>query len=324
MQTVFLAKPHQTQPRILQWAAAHPDRVRLDSVPQFAGFDTHVVTVTDANVADDAKAACLLVQPHAHEPATTAAMMELLSQLIDGCRLDGTPTDLPRDDILRRTIVSVMPDGNPDGRARSPELFWDGSKWTNDEFWSVMRGVDPTTLKMWKRLDDWDLRRQSPRPLSLGIVYEQVAPFEYVEPNRSHRSAYWRLIRRMLAQRRYNYLLDLHQTEFERSDRNCMLILPILQPELPAPVQETNRAWGEEIVAAWAASGGRPIAEVAPLNYTGEQAEYLRRTWREVVTVTPTVTVEVQNNSPQTPPSEQVRLTETAIRVTLERALSEA
>jgi len=323
MSIPFLAKPHQTQPRILKWAAEHPELIRLDSVRQYVGFDVYAVTVTDTSVPDEKKTCCLFTQPHAHEPATTAGMMDFLCQVIEGRHLDGSPADLPREEILRNLLLSIIPDANPDGRSRSPELYWDGSKWSNDEFWYTMRGIDPRTLKMWERFDEWDLREQSPRPLTIGIVYEQVGPFEYVEPNRSHRSAYFRLIHHLLGQRRYHYLLDLHQTEFERSAHNCMVILPILQPELPEAIRATNQAWGEEIVAAWAASGASPLPEVAPLNYTGVQAEYFRRSWRDIVHTTSKITVEIQNNNPRTPPQEQVRLMDVAMRVTVERALRE-
>lgn len=320
----FLAKPHQTQPRLLRWASEHPRWVSLHSVTQYTGFPVYTLTITDPSVPEKDKIACFITQPHAHEPATTAAMMNFLSQILDGHHLDGTPTDLPREEILKRTLLSITPDGNPDGRARSPEIYWDGSKWSNDEFWCFMRGVDPLTRKMWKRLDEWDLREQDPRPLSLGIVYEPIGPFQYVEPNRSHKSAYFRLIHHHFAQRPYHYLLDLHQTEFVNSDRNCMVILPIVQNELPEAIQAENRAWGQEIVAAWQQAGARPVPEVRPLGYTGDQAEYLRRAWREVAPKVSKVTVEVQNNNPRTPPKEQMRLCEMAIRVTVERALRRA
>ena len=43
MSIPFLAKPHQTQPRILKWAAEH--RAVRRSVRQYVGFD--VATATD-------------------------------------------------------------------------------------------------------------------------------------------------------------------------------------------------------------------------------------------------------------------------------------
>lgn len=320
-QQEWLVKPHQTQPQLLEWARRYPHLVEMDSVQQFCGHEVYVITVTDRSVPDKDKRKCLFTQPHAHEPATTAACMNFLSQVLDGHHLDGSPTDLDRERILKETVLSFMPDGNPDGRSRSPELWWDGSKWSNDEFWCFMHGIDPRTLKMWERFDHWDLREQDPRPLSIGIVYEQIGEFEYVEPNRSHASAYFRLIHHMLDKYDYDQFLDLHQTEFVNSEHNCMMLLPILQNELPEDVQRENALWAQKIIAAWQQAGASPIPNAEPLNYTGVQGDYFRNRWGHIYRRMPCISTEVHNNHPRTPPIEQRRLTEIAIRVSVERLL---
>ena len=115
----WLAKPAQTDPKILAWAKQYPNLVTLDSLKTFDGHTAYALTIADRK-ADGDKRAILFSQPHAHEPAATAGMMDFLAQLLDGKHLDGRPTDLNREELLRRTILTFIPDGNPDGRAGRP------------------------------------------------------------------------------------------------------------------------------------------------------------------------------------------------------------
>ena len=48
----------------------------------------------------------LLAVPHAHEPAGTAAAMNFLNEIISGRRLDGKPTKLPREEILKKVRLT--------------------------------------------------------------------------------------------------------------------------------------------------------------------------------------------------------------------------
>ncbi len=194
--------------------------------------------------------------------------------------------------------------------------YWDGTQYTNDEFWTFMRGRHPETKKMWKRLGRWSIREENPE--TIGIVYEQINEHEYVEPNRDFNSSYFRLIKRIGKKYGYGRWLDIHQTEFQNSEYNAMVILPIIQNELPAKIQQANVDWANAIVQQWQAMGANPIPQSKPLGYTGEQAEYFRRTWREFMPTIPHVTLEVQNNNTRTPPAEQALLEEIGIRTSVE------
>jgi murein tripeptide amidase MpaA len=316
----WLAKPHQTEPQFLAWARDYPDWVELDTITQYVGLKAYSITVTDKSTPADKKSKLLFAVPHAHEPAGTVGCMQYLNQLLTGADFDGTPSDLERKKILSNCVLSFIPDANPDGRARAPVDYWDGTQYTNEQFWTFMRGRDPETQKMWKRLGRWSIREENPE--TIGIVYEQLNAHEYVEPNRDLNSAYFRLIQRIGERYGFGRWLDIHQTEFQNSPHNCMMLLPIVQNELPEEVQQINVEWAETIVEAWAKAGANPIRPSKPLGYTGQQGDYFRRVWREFMPTIPQVTTEVQNNNTRTPPPLQAKLQEIGIRVSVELLLA--
>lgn len=312
----WLAKPHQVKPQILKWQKDFPDLVKLNYITQYVGLNAYSISVTDPDVDVDKKKKMIFAVPHAHEPAGTVACMNFIHQLLTGENLDGTPSDLSQDAILSKCILSFIPDANPDGRSRSPVDYWDGLEYTNEVFHTFMRGRDPETKKMWKRLDRWSIREENPE--TIGIVYEQVNEHEYVEPNRDFGSSYFRLIKQIGERYGYGRWLDLHQTEFENSEHNAMVILPIVQEELPEEIQQTNVEWANKLINRWEQVSANPIPEARPLSYTGQQAEYFKRAWREFMPVIPKMTVEVQNNNTRTPPNVQAKLEEVSIRVSVE------
>lgn len=316
----WLAKPHQTEPQFLKWKNNYPDLVDLDVVKQFVGLNAYAITITNGNLSSDKKGKLIFAIPHAHEPAGTVACMNYINQLLTGKNLDGSPSDIQnREDIIDNCVLSFIPDANPDGRSRAPVDYWDGTKYTNEEFWTFMRGRDPETGKMWKRMGRWSVRNENPE--TIGIVYEKINEHEYVEPNRNFNSAYFRLIKRVFDKYGYGRWLDIHQTEFEKSKYNAMIILPIVQNELPPEIQKTNITWANEIVKRWKEAGAEPMPESKPLGYTGEQAEYFKKTWREFMPMMAEITTEVQNNNTRTPPPIQVKLQEIAIKASMDLVL---
>ncbi|MFC1715886.1 M14 family zinc carboxypeptidase [Candidatus Poribacteria bacterium] len=316
----WLAKPHQTEPQILRWREDHPDLVELDTVEQYVGLKTYAVSITDRSVPTDGKGKLIFAIPHAHEPAGTVACMNYVNQLLTGHHLDGSASDISdRGAILENCVLSFIPDANPDGRSRAPVDYWDGTKYSNDEFWTFMRGRDPETKNMWKRMGRWSIREETPE--TIGIVYEKVNAHEYVEPNRDFGSAYFRLIKLMGEKYGYGRWLDLHQTEFVKSEHNAMIILPIVQDELPDDIAAANMSWADEIVKRWKEAGAEPKPESRPLGYSGEQGEYFRKTWREFMPMIPKITTEVQNNNTRTPPPMQAKLQEIAIRASVDLLL---
>jgi hypothetical protein len=318
----FVAMPEQLKERIEAWREQAGERLRIDTLRSYAGFTVYGLTLTDPIVGREHKRAHYFAQPHAHEPATTAGMVDVIHQLITGHALDGTPTSLDVDRVLRELVLSFNPIGNPEGRSRAPVLYWDGSTYSNDEFWCWMRGEDPDRPgEMWKRLDEWDDREER-APDPIGIVYEQVDAHTYVEPNRSHRSSYFGLFHRLDERYHYDCWLNLHQTEFVGSPYKCKILLPI-EGLTEGKIAATNRSWGERVVAAWQAADLSPRPEPQRLGYTGQQAEYLRRTWRDLHKRMNIISTEVKNNAPDLPPADQQRAQSLAIIASIDRLMEE-
>lgn len=319
----WISRPEAVDALVTRWRREHPDLLRAESHRQYAGRDVWALTVT-APGAVESKPGILCFKPHAHEPAPIAAQMNVLSQLLTGRTLAGEPTSLPRDQWLAEAVICFLPDANPAGTAAAPVPAWDGSQYTNEEFWAWMRGVDPDTGLMWKRVDLWDDTREPKPPRRYGIVYEQVSDHEYVEPNRHGRSTLMGWLRELRARRHWDRMLDLHQTEFVGSTHNAMVILPTLYDDQPDAVRLVEQRWAQALIAAWRGlAGARPIPEVAPLGYTGQQRQYFVDTFGDIYADTAILTTEVQNNSLLTPPPLQQKLCEAAIAATLTDVLSD-
>ena len=311
---VWLVRPEQTEPRILGWAERFPDLVRLDKRPTLGGHTAYAVTVAASKTAGDTKPRIIFAQPHAYEPAATAGMMDFLCQILEGKHLDGRPSDLDRDRLLASAVLTFIPDGNPDGRTKSPEAWWDGSKYTNDEFIDLAFGRTQSGGRF-PRQGRWSIRDQ--QPALLGFVYERINEHEYVEPNRDRESTYFKLLAGALAKPGCRLVVDLHQTEFTGSPYNAMMILPFMQNDLPEPIQAANRRAAAAILQAWREMGARPIPEAKPLGYREDQLRYFRQCYSDIFPKVPFVTVEVQNNSPKTPAVVQQQLIETSIRAAI-------
>ena len=310
----WVSHPDDVESFIQTWRA--DERVGVEEVRQYTGRPVFAVTV-----GAEGKPAILFHKPHAHEPAPCAAMMNVLAKLLNGKGLDGEPPPIDPSAVLGQLTITFIPDANPGGTERAPVLWWDGTQYTNEEFWVWMRGLNPQTGKMWERYDKWDIRTVENPPATIGIVYEQISEYEYVEPNRHHDSSLFKLIFRLTQQRSYSLMAALHQTEFVGSMNDSMAILPIDFHDQAAEVQEIEKAAGEKMVEWWQRWGGRPMAEVNPLGYKGQQAEYLRRAWGEQFADVPRITSEVRNNSLLCPPSMQRRLSEAAIWACIELML---
>jgi len=315
----WLVRPEQTEPKIRQWAAKHPKLVSLEEQQTYTGRKAYAVTVTDPQVDDKGKKKLLFSQPHAHEPASTAAMMDFLSQVLDGVHVDGQKSALAYENLLQKVVLTFIPDGNPDGRARAPEDWWDGAKYANRDFGKFMFGRAKDGSRC-PRLGRWSTRDIQPE--FIGIAYEQISEDEYVEPNRDRASTYFRLLTRMLGKYHYDAHLDLHQTEFEGSKYNAKVVLPFSQQDLPEPIRNFNQQGGEFIVKAWREMGATPLPRVDPLDYQEDQLRYFRTCWGEIYRTVPSLMIEVQNNNRRTPPREQMRITETAIQASIDFVLS--
>ncbi len=318
----WISRPDEVDALVEQWADAFPQYLRAEAKTQYSGRPVWALTVTDHERDNDDKPAAMFYKPHAHEPAPIAAQMNVISQLLTGQELDGTATALPREEILANTVLCFMPDANPAGTAAAPVEVWDGTQYTNEEFWAWMRGIDPETGKMWKRVDVWDDTVEDPLPLRYGIVYEQVSEHEYVEPNRHRRSTLMQWVFELRTRRQWQRMLALHQTEFQGQMDNAMAILPCLYDKQPAELQEIEAAWARRIVEAWATvPGGRPKQEIAPLGYTGQQRQYFVDLWGDMYQDSAILTSEIRNNSLLCPFQLEQALNEQVIEVTVAELL---
>ena len=318
----WLAMPEQIRKQLAKWQE-NPETARLltvDFLTQYTGERVFGFTVTNPDMPLSDKTAIWVSVPHAHEPAGTAACMNAIHQLLTGTDLAGKATGRDIRTILDTCLVTFLPDANPGGRCWAPVLWWDGTKYTNDEFWQWMRGVDPETGGMWQRVDRWRLSETTPR--RRGIVYEQLNADEFVEPNRDSGSSFLRLFHQLDERYRYECFLDLHQTEFESSSFNCTHLLPIDFDRRTASQQEQVIQLTENVRLAWVALGdlARPEPAARSFPYAGDAdtVKWFRSTWGEIDTRMPRLTVEVQNNSTTTPPEAQLQLSETAIWTILE------
>lgn len=320
MPTPFLAKQDQLEAKIEEWTALAGPKLTVNHLTTYSGHAVYALTLTDETVACDRKRAHYFAQPHAHEPGTTAGMMDVLEQLVTGKNLAGEPAALDRGKVLAETILTFNPIGNPDGRERAPVLYWDGSKYSNEEFWCWMRGEDPDNPgKMWKRLGLWDDREEK-APDPVGIVYEQIDEHRYVEPNRSQLSTYFKLFHQMDKQHHYEAWLDLHQCEFTKGDADCMMVLPYAGAN-EGKLKEDNEALAQSIIRAWQAAGFTPTPDAVELGYTGVQGQYFRDNWGPLHKRMNVLITEVKTNAPDATPEFQTQAQVIAVIKSIERLL---
>lgn len=319
----WISRPDEVDALVAQWSEQFPHYLKAEAKTQYSGRPVWALTVTDHAQNSDDRPGAVFFKPHAHEPAPIAAQLNFISQLLTGQHLDGTPTGLPREQILAETVLCFMPDANPAGTAAAPVEAWDGTQYTNEEFIGWAFGIDPETGKMWTRVDIWDDTVEDPLPTRYGIVYEQVSAHEYVEPNRHHASTLFRWLFELRERRTWDRLLSLHQMEFVGQTANALAILPCLYDEQPAHQQEAERAWAERIVATWAQlPHGNPLQEIKPLGYTGQQRQYFVDRWGDIYQDSIIVTSEIRNNSPLCPPPLQQALNEKAIEATVDELIN--
>lgn len=319
---IFPAKSKDLEAKIDEWKSTE-GKLRVDNICSYSGHKVYALTLTDfSNFSSDRKAH-YFSQPHAHEPGTTTGMIDVINQLIMGVDLYGNPTEMDPEKVLAETILTFNPIGNPQGREKAPVVYWDGTKYSNEEFWCWMRGEDPENPgHMWKRLDLWDIRDEN-APDSIGIVYEQIDEFRYVEPNRSHLSSFFKLFFMMNEEFHYSRWLDLHQMEFENSELNCEMLMP-LEGATSGEVEVENFKWAQDITAAWKHAGFKPKSPPAPLNYSGEQAEYFRKNWGALHRKMSILNTEVKNNSPDATPEFQTKAQAVAIITSINRLLQKS
>lgn len=323
----WIVYPWQVDAQVARWQHEHPDLLRVDSVRQYTNHRVYSLTITKSVTTTNDKPHLLVIVPHAHEPAGTAGAMNFINQLLNGKHLDGTGSTLVRDRILEEAVVTFVPDGNPYGRCRAPEPWWDGSRYTNREFINMVFGMSEvkpsvTTKPPWerfKRVSSFDTADGS--PARVGLVFEQVSDTAFVEPFRfDPRASMCKILERLLESQNVDMVLNVHQTEFEDApDVNCKAVLPGVQDELPEDLQETNRRWAEALHETWSTVGGRPLPSFQTgFAYLDREnslhSQLVKSPLRERLTrENAFMTLEIQNNNPATPADQQLLLVDSAI-----------
>lgn len=322
MEAVFLAKQEQLEQKIDRWVEQAGDKLLIDYVKSYSGHHVYAFTLSDFTVPREQKTALYIAQPHAHEPATTAGMIDVIEQLVTGKDLLGSPTAIDRDKVFSSLIITFNPLGNPYGRDHAPYACWDGSKVSNPQFWCVMRGEDPERPgEMWGRYGLFDTREVT-APDPMGIVYEPIDEYRFVEPNRNQQSSFFKLFHLMDKQYGYRYWLDLHQTEFARSPSQCLIMEP-LEDVPPNAIKAENNQWAEQVSQAWHEAGFK-VSPPKPLPYVGEQAAYFRENWSDIDRRLHRITVEVKNNGADVPAARQIEAMVLSITETFQRLTKES
>lgn len=326
----WLSKPCEVDPLLAKWKDQYPNLVRIDEEKQYSGDVVHAITVTDKSPGP--KKNFFAGVPHAHEPAGTAAIMNLLNELLTGQGLDGNASSLPRKEILERLRLTFIPIGNPFGRKRAPVDWWDGTKYNNEEFEYVMVGKlmgNPPAAVVNTFWHYHCLFNQAVERLEeIGIVWEQIGDQVYAEPHLYKGCGFWKLVDRLSDEIHYDLFIELHQGMEGWEKMDTLVIHPreswIPQESLAVADQvETN------IIKRWQEAGASPHpgdkdyyqrAGFSRLPDMTNPTERMKMSgdWLTIKSGTPCLTIEVQNNNPRTPAEKQLLYQQAAIEACLE------
>lgn len=318
----WLSQPEEWQPLFRRLHAQFPEWTRLQAWPQVGGHQVVGLTIGRRLEGDGGAPPLRLVVavPHAHEPAPTAAAVDVASQLLRGVHLDGSPSALPVHDILATALVTLLPDVNAQARSRAPVRCWDGTTYDNETFWKHAFGIAADGARF-GRYPEW--RASEHRPRRVGLIYEQVDDDVYVEPNISLRSTYVRAVDELFEKYRYTHLLEMHQHEWPE-----VALLPAGFDALPPGDQDRLEQWAERVLAAWRAVGAQPNPRPV-VNSRGQPREQLILDfWRGRCPAMVRLNTEVRNNRLEpgggreaTPLARQLRTAMAPLEATLTMAL---
>jgi len=285
-QKFWMSHPDEWQPMVLQWLRADTKGFskRIREWSQKTGERVLAITVGNP----DAETRLLVTVPHAHEPAGTVACVDAICQIFTGLHLDGTEADLPVDKIRQRLFVTFVPDSNPQGRSRSPESFWDGSKYDNDEFLKIAFGIAADGSRF-GRYPEW--RFSEHQPQRVGIIYEQIDDDLWVEPNTSRKSTHSKVLDELLSEDRYTHYLELHQHETDEA-----VLLPAWFDDLTKIERVKMLEWAQAILSAWQRKGFQ-VHEQPYIPYRGqERQKFFSNFWQGRWSGGNWLCVEVRNN----------------------------
>ena len=314
----FDVTPSEVSLLVSDLVSERSPHLSIDRFMQYGGQTVYALTLTNPSVPREQKRGVFVARPHAHEPAGVAASTELAKMLTGyGAYVDAHTQW--REHILNRFVVTLVPDSNPSGSRRAPVKFWTGEQVSREQFLLWMFGESGERPgERFPRVAAWDMREVTP-PRLLGIAYEQISEHEYVEPNRDHRSTLFQSFFTLDKTHHYDLWIDLHQTEFDNSDRNCSAHLPVCHDELSPERQRKHESVARAVIAQWIREGAKPKAEPAALYPQNEiQRRFLAKVWKPIDSRTVHLLTEVQNDHPATPPVQQVNLQLKAILAAME------
>jgi len=332
-QKTWLGKPHEINPKISRWQRDFPEIVRVDEEKQFSGDSVYAITVTAKN--NYRKKNFLLAVPHAHEPAGTAAAMNFLNEVITGKKLDGSRSNLPREEILKRVRLTFIPVCNPYGRKKSPVDWWDGTKYSNEEFEYIMVGrlLGNPPVKIVNEFWHYHVifNQEVERLEEIGIVWEKLSDNLYCEPNTFKGATWWKLVEKLSDEFHYDQFILLHQGMEDWEKMDTLVIHP-REYWIPQKTIEYADRMENKVIEAWKNVGASPHpgdknyyeragkGRSPDLNKPDERRK-CPLDWIAIKCGTPGITIEVQNNNQRTPAEEQLLYEQTAIEACVEMLL---
>lgn len=311
----WCSHPEEWQPLFDNWRKAYPKLVELYTWVQYGGLRVCGITISARGTPLARRELRLLVTvPHAHEPAGTSACVDVVAQLLTGYHLDGTPTALDRDEILNRALITILPDTNSQGRARSPVRCWDGLQYDNEAFLKIAFGIAHDGERF-GRYPQW--RYSEHQPQQIGIIYEQLDDELFVEPNTSRNSTHAYAIDELFNEFHYTHYIELHQHETDEA-----VLLPADFEDLPPMHQEQLTEWAMALIKAWRDAGAQPRPEPF-IPYQGQQRQqFFKAFWEGRCEGMLRLTTEVRNNRHErsgepTPLEHQFIMAHTALVTTI-------
>jgi len=322
----WIVRPKGVEAKVEEWVNARSNLVKVEYTTQYTGHRVLAITISKPGQLEK-KRKMLAVVPHAHEPAGTAAIMNYINKLLTGYGLNGEKAEIDTEKILSNTLLTFIPIGNPDGRDRSPEEYWDGTRYTNEEFWRIMHGSSSkpgfNDGKFWLTHPYFDIRAEA---IEIpGIVYEQISKYEYAEGNRWKKTKMYDLIENLMTKYRYDQFLNLHQGMENWTEWDTWLEYPT-QSWIPRSAIDYCKLWEEAVLSEFEKVGGKPNRNTGhyenfifgpdPEN-PNERRKWLID-WIPMKYGSAELTVEVQNNNQNTPWQEQIILSEAAIKASVD------
>ena len=179
----WIVRNDHVERQLLAWKEKYPQYLSLEWVTSYEGYRTYLVTLTDSAGPSEQKLKVLFVQSHAHEPGGTAAIVDVIHQLLTGTTQEGEPTELDRERILEKMLLAFIPIGNASGRERSPVQYWSeqyDAATMNSFIYGHLAGASTRWMESPSVLvrSQHDLEPAYPTPLR----YEQIDEDTFVEP----------------------------------------------------------------------------------------------------------------------------------------------